>query len=226
MDYEAAAAKAPPGWKHFSRRDFDRLPESVRRHELARVPGGKPSGDEQFLRAEFWTLVYHLEPQRWDRLAQVEPVSPDLVRFLPRVQRALDVGAGSGRLTQHLADRAERVVAVEPATGLLRMLRQRLPRALAVAGFAEALPVRDGWSQLTAACGAFGPDVAVLRELERVTCRGGVIALMNPEQPEWFEAAGWDRHEVRPAAVPAHDPAIDAFFGPPDPPSVVLLKRL
>lgn len=216
--------EAPPGWKHFTRRDFDRLPAAVRRHEMARVPG--VSSDEQFMGAVFWTLVYHLEPERWDRLAQVEPVSPDLVRLLPRVERAVDVGAGSGRLTQHLSQRSEQVVAIEPALGLINLLRGRMPGVHALSAWAEALPLRDGWSQLTAACGAFGPDPAVLAELERVTCAGGVIALINPEEPDWFEANGWQRHDVEPAAVPPHDPALDEFFGPPDPPRTLVMKRL
>ena len=178
------------------------------------------------MRAEFWTLIYHLEPKRWDQLAQVEPVSPELIRLLPRARRALDVGAGSGRLTQHLAQHAAKVVAVEPALGLVRLLRGRLPDVHALSAWAEALPLRDGWSQLTAACGAFGPDPAVLAELERVTCAGGVIALINPEEPDWFEANGWERHDVEPAPVPTHDRAIDEFFGPPDPPRTLLTKKL
>ena len=226
MDYEAAVASAPPGWRHFTRRDFDRLPAAVRRHELARIPSSERGADERFLRAEFWTLVYHLEPERWDRLAQVEPLSPDLVRLLPRVHRAVDVGAGSGRLTQHLVRRAEEVVAIEPALGLIRLLRGRLPEVHALSAWAEALPLRDGWSQLTTACGAFGPDAQVLAELERVTCAGGVIALINPEEPEWFEAHGWERQDVEPAAVPAHDLSLDEFFGPPDPPCVVVMKSV
>ena len=224
VDFEAAAAAAPPGWRHFTRRDFDRLPPAVRRHELARAPAH--STDEQFVRAEFWTLVYHLEAERWDQLSQVEPVSPELIGLLPRVERAVDVGAGSGRLTQHLAQRSEQVVAIEPALGLIDLLRRRLPRVHAISAWVEALPLQDGWSQLTAACGAFGPDPAVLAELERVTGAGGVIALINPEAPDWFEANGWERHDVEPAAVPPHDPALDEFFGPPDPPSVLVMKRV
>ena len=187
---------------------------------------GDAPAEERVIRALFWTLVYHLEPGRWDELARAEPVAPALIDALPRVTRAVDVGAGSGRLTAHLVHRADVVVAVEPAIGLLRMLHERLPRVQAVAGFAEALPVRDGWSQLTAACGAFGPDAAVLSELERVTCHSGVVALVNPEQPEWFEAHGWERRDVVPAAVTTHERWIDEFFGPPDPPRVLVLKTV
>jgi len=232
LDYASAVALAPSGWRRFSILDVDRLPASVRRHALAMIPdedwrlarARDPSAVERVLRASFWTLVYHLEPQRWDRLSQVEPIAPGLVAVLPRVQRALDVGAGSGRLTYHLTHHAALVAAVEPSLGLLRLLRYRLPHVQAVAGWAESIPVRDGWSQLTAACGAFGPDPKVLEELERVTGQDGVIALISPEEPEWFESRGWARHDVAPARVKPHDRSIDDFFGPPDPPRVLVTK--
>ena len=199
---------------------------------MSRVPAqdvrlleaGDASAEERLLRAMFWTLTYHLEPERWDQLAQVEPIAPAIVGALPGAHRALDVGAGSGRLTHHLAQRAQHVVAVEPALALLDLLRGRLPQVHAISAWAEALPVRDSWSQLTTACGAFGPDPDVLRELERVTCDGGVVALINPEEPEWFEAHGWQRHDVEPAPVTPHDPWIDDFFGPPDPPRVLVTR--
>lgn len=235
MDYAAAAASAPPGWRHFKRDDFDRLPAAIKLHELARVPpselrlleAGDAAAEERFVRAEFWTLVYHLEPERWDALSRVEPITPELIRLLPRVEHALDVGAGSGRLTMHLALRSDVVAAIEPAHGLARMLRDRMPGHVhAVEGWAESLPVHDGWSQLTTACGAFGPDAAVLSELERVTCAGGTIALINPEDAEWFETHGWLRRDVRPAAVKAHDAWIDEFFGPPDPPHVLVTREV
>jgi len=194
-------------------------PEDVRMLEA-----GDPSAEERLLRAMFWTLTYHLEPERWDELAQVEPIATAIIEALPAVARALDVGAGSGRLTHHLEQRAEHVVAVEPSVGLIQLLRRRLPRVHAIAGWAESLPVRDGWSQLTAACGALGPDAVVLRELARVTCEGGVIALINPEEPEWFEARGWQVNEVAPATVRPHDRWLDEFFGPPDPPRFLVTK--
>ncbi|HKW58726.1 MAG TPA: hypothetical protein VJR46_03120, partial [Candidatus Dormibacteraeota bacterium] len=113
MEYEEAVAKAPPGWRHFSIADVARLPDDVREHELARVPRGEP--DDRVVRALFWTLVYHLEPERWDELARAEPIAPELIEALPRdVETAVDVGAGSGRLTAHLLGRSRDVVAVEP----------------------------------------------------------------------------------------------------------------
>ena len=234
MDYAAAIAAAPPGWTHFSRRDIDRLPQAVKEHTLPTIPiddvrlmrEGDARAEERVLRAMFWTLVYHLEPQLWDRLAAAEPIADSLIEALPGAARALDAGAGSGRLTAHLVQRCERVLAVEPSLGLIALLRARVPGARAIAAWAEAMPLPDGWSQLTAACGAFGPEPAVLRELERVTCARGVIALINPENPEWFEAQGWQRLTFEPAPALAHDPSLDDFFGPPDPPRELVTKQV
>src|SRR6185312_16167431 len=115
MDYEQAAAAAPPGWRQYEPRDLDRLPLGARARELARVPDGErrrfEAGDsdaaERVVRAAFWSLVYHLDPEKWDALASVEPIDRRLLAELPSAPGlALDVGAGSGRLTGHLLKRA------------------------------------------------------------------------------------------------------------------------
>jgi len=223
VDFAEAVAKAPPGWRHFSVSDIARLPPAIRAHEMARVPAGEP--DEDVVRFLFWTLVYHLEPEKWDELARHEPIHPNLVAALPdHVELAIDVGAGSGRLTDHLAARSSRTVAVEPSAGLRPLLSRRLPTVEAVAGWAENLPLADGSSELTAACGALGPDPIVLAELWRVTRRGGVIALINPEQPEWFAENGWKRVTAPALAAPEHPRWIDDFFGPLDPPRELVLQ--
>lgn len=225
MDYAESVETAPPGWRHFSISDIARLPEDVQARELARIPPHEP--DERVVRALFWTLVYHLEPAMWDELARSEPIHPALIAALPGgATTAIDVGAGSGRLTAHLAKRSPDVIAIEPSAGLRSILSRRLPDVHTMEGWAEAIPVEDGWSQLTAACGAFGPDLAVLAELARVTARGGWIALISPEHPEWFEASGWQRITAPPMQAPAHPRWIDDFFGPLDPPHEMVLTEV
>ena len=217
MTYEEAVAKSPPGWRRFTIEDVARLPEAVREREMSHVPPGEPA--ERVVRALFWTLVYHLEPGRWDELARVEPIAPELLDILPRsVDVAVDVGAGSGRLTEHLLRRSRLVVAVEPSAGLRAILVRRLPAVCVVSAWAEALPLIDGCAQLIAACGAFGPEEAVLDEMRRAAAPGGEIALISPEQPEWFEENGWRRIVAPAPAVPRHPRELDDFFGPPDPP--------
>lgn len=224
MDYATAVRRAPPGWRHFHAEDIARLPSAVRDHELARIPRGEP--DDHVLRALFWTLVYHLEPERWDELAGVEPVDPALIEALPNdVGVAIDVAAGSGRLTHHLRRRARRVIAVEPSLSLGATLMCRMPDVSVVAAWAEALPLPSHVAQLTTACAAFGPDPLVLAELERVTAPGGWIALINPEEPQWFEENGWKRTVFSGVAAQPHAPWIDQFFGPPDPPRELVIRR-
>jgi SAM-dependent methyltransferase len=235
MDYAAAVETAPPGWRHFRIEDVGRLPPAVKEHFMATLPAGElalaragdTKAEDRVIRALFWTLVYHLEPGLWDQLAQIEPIHPGILAALPHsIHTSLDVGAGSGRLTQHLATRSETVIAIEPSIGLAKLLRNRLHGLETVAAWADALPIKDGWSQMTAACGAFGPDPLVLQELRRVTAVGGIIALISPEQPEWFEANGWQRHVLGPIPAPKHDPWIDEFFGPPDPPHELIMTHV
>jgi len=235
MDYELAVETAPPGWRHFTMSDVERLPAAVRDHELARIPDAErellAAGDrevrERILRASFWTLVYHLEPEMWDALARAEPIHPGVLAALPAARgRVLEVGAGSGRLTTHLAERSASLIAIEPSAGLASLLRSRLPDICVVAAWADTLPLPDGWSELTAACGLLGPDAAVLNELERVTEVGGEIVLISPEQPDWFEDHGWRHLSFDPVRAPSHDDWIDGFFGPPDPPHELVSKTI
>lgn len=225
VDYEQAVAEAPPGWRHFTIEDVARLPAEVRAHETARIPPGEP--DERILRALFWTLVYHLEPARWDELARYEPIHPAIVDALPRgVRRGLDVGAGGGRLTAHLVERCGAVTAVEPSAGLRAILSRRMPSVRVEHGWSDSLPFSDASFDLVSACGVIGPEPGTLEEVRRVAARGGWIALVSPEEPEWFEAAGWERISAEPIPAPPHPGWIDEFFGQLDPPHELVMTRL
>ena len=235
MDYERAVEQAPPGWRKFGIKALERLPPAVRQHELKSVPeperklfeAGDPAAVERVRRAFFWTFVYHLQPNLWDALAQIEPIHPEVLAALPPSSRhGLDIGAGSGRLTKHLVSRCEHVVAIEPSAWLRATLKRRLPTVEVVAGWADALPLEDRCSDLTAACGALGPEPDVLHELERVTAVGGLMALISPERPDWFEAHGWRRLTAAKIPPLEHDPWIDELFGAPDPPHELLTKRV
>src|SRR5207245_8395823 len=105
-----------------------------------------------------WELLYRLEPDLYDRLVRAEPLHPGILKWLPRsVDRAVEVGAGSGRLTVQLAGRCGEVVAVEPAAQLRGILQARLRgtgqagRVRAVGGFFHELAPADGWAGLVIA---------------------------------------------------------------------------
>ena len=233
MDYAGAVEAAPPGWRHFEVADLDRLPRAVRQRALTMIPpdelelvhDGDPEAQKRARRALFWTFVYHLEPKKWEMLASVEPIHPEALAAIPSARRALDIGAGGGRLTTHLVTRCDRVAAIEPSLGLASILKSKLPTAITAAGWAEALPIGDGWSDLTAACGALAPEQAILDEMRRVTSVGGLMLLISPERPEEYERLGWTRISLDPIQAPKHERWIDEFFGPPDPPHELVMSR-
>jgi ubiquinone/menaquinone biosynthesis C-methylase UbiE len=95
--------------------------------------------------------------------------------------RVLDVGCGTGALTEALVERVggARVSAVDPSEPFVEACRSRAPEADVRVGRAEALPFEDGsydavLSQLVV---NFLPDVPQgMAEMRRVTRTGGTVA--------------------------------------------------
>jgi SAM-dependent methyltransferase len=150
-----------------------------------------------------WELLYRLEPELYDRLASAEHLHPGVVAWLPHdVDRIVEVGAGSGRLTLELISRARRVVAVEPAQPLRRILKRKLAaaehgdRARVTHGFFDRLPLPGDFADMVVACSAFTPDAehggeTGLAEMERVCRPGGCVAILWPNHLQWLAARGY-----------------------------------
>jgi SAM-dependent methyltransferase len=165
------------------------------------LPRGR--GDPQRDPVLAWELLYRLEPELYDRLATAERLHPRVVAWLPRaVERIAEVGAGTGRLTMELIERGRRVVAVEPALPLRRILERKLAaaglgdRAKVTPGFFDQLPLPDGFADLVVACSAFTPSPghggeAGLAEMERVCGPGGCVAIVWPNHLDWLAARGF-----------------------------------
>lgn len=183
------------------------------------------------VRGAFWYLVYELAPELWDRLAEKEPVAPELLADLPADgARVVEVGAGTGRLTGPLVGRAAALVAIEPCAPLRRLLRRRHPGVHVVAGVGHRLPLAGGWADLVVSCATFGPHPplggeGVLTELERCAGPAGAIALVGPEDPGWWQAHGFERTVYRAPRV-SLEPDLAAFFGQAQPPHELLFKHL
>jgi SAM-dependent methyltransferase len=173
--------------------------EEARR--FVRGGGGDPQVDVPLA----WELLYRLEPELYDRLAGAERLHPGVLGWLPdHVDRIVEVGAGTGRLTLELLHRAREVVAVEPAAPLRRLLDRKLSRAghgdgvRLTNGFFDELPVTDDHADLVIACSALTPagghgGDAGLAEMERVCRPGGCVAIVWPNNLDWLSAHGY-RH--------------------------------
>jgi SAM-dependent methyltransferase len=103
---------------------------------------------------------------------------------------AIDLAAGTGKLTERVAAVSAAVIAVEPSAALRAVLAVRAPAARALAGSAEAMPVPGCSADLVVAGNAFhwfDPDLAAA-EIDRVLRPEGVVGALwhLTEWPEWF----------------------------------------
>ena len=123
--------------------------------------------------------AYELYVGRWSR-----QVAPRFLDWLaqPSQHRWLDVGCGTGALSEAILDRCRPAAAwgVEPSSGFLEKARARLSdRAQLLQGDAANIPLPDGAVDIVASALVlnFVPDLqAALREMARVAARGGWIA--------------------------------------------------
>jgi SAM-dependent methyltransferase len=157
-----------------------------------------------------WELLYRLEPELYDRLITAERLHPAIVRWLPdRVERIVEVGAGSGRLTLELVSRCNELTAIEPAAPLREVLTRKLERVATggtgrhqparvrvIPGFLDALPVPDRSAEVIVACSVLTPEPSHggdrgLAEMERACATQGMVVIIWPNHPEWLEARGY-----------------------------------
>ena len=105
---------------------------------------------------------------------------------------AVDVGAGTGKLTRALLACGLEVTAVEPSDGMRERLEAELPRARALAGRGERLPLADASVDLVTYAQAWHwvDEEEALTEAARVLLPGGRLACVwNLRDDE----SGWMR---------------------------------
>ena len=114
---------------------------------------------------------------------------------LPRSATVLELGAGTGKLTRLLVERFDQVVAVEPADGMLGLLRQTCPGADVRPGSAEAITVETGSVDAVYASESFHwfDGARAIPEIERVLRPLGILVLMwnvpgGPTEPSTADA--------------------------------------
>lgn len=142
-----------------------------------------------------------------DEYDRYRPGFPDAAAddILPRrVAAVLDLGAGTGKFTELLVSRADRVVAVEPSAAMIDVLRTKLPAVEALAGGAENIPLAGASMDAVTVAQAFHwfDQDAACAEIRRVLVPSGTLGLLwNHSDP----ACTWDRacHRVAHPGVSA-----------------------
>jgi hypothetical protein len=200
VDYFQAASTAPPGWERYSIDDVARLPSQY----LAAVPVGER---EAAARGNTDATQRLRRALFWPMVYELEPELWDAISqaepIHPSILAKLEI---DGRRV------------LEVAAGSGRLTVYLCPRASELICVEPSSGLR---SLLVSRCRR------TVLELERATAPGGVLALISPESPDWFQARGWERLSFDPTDViiQPHDPELEAIFGPLDPPHELLWRQ-
>lgn len=181
-------------------------------HEGCRYPGPVP-GNEGIGR-RFGEVAEAYERGRPDYPSQI------VTWLLPgHPERVVDLGAGTGKLTRALIERAPTVIAVEPDPGMRSVLAQQLPGTSVVDGRGEDIPLRDDFADVVVVGQAWHwfDTSRALPEVARILRPGGFLSLV------WNDRAKVDPWLDRLAALLASfgtspdtesEPVGGAPFGP------------
>jgi ubiquinone/menaquinone biosynthesis C-methylase UbiE len=161
------------------------------------------------------------------------------------IDHVLDVGCGTGLTSEHLAERAGQVEAIDHSTPqLVEATKRGLPGVRFLRADAECIPFEDGTFDAVVSVGAiiyFPHPVAALEEAHRVTRPGGEILIAGFNRPtlpsvnpveNWTALANetffltYDREEARQLFSDAGWTKIRSYVtGPAWHPRLVLLTR-
>ncbi|MGI8879403.1 MAG: class I SAM-dependent methyltransferase [Jatrophihabitans sp.] len=142
-------------------------------------------------------------------------VLPDRCRWV------LDLGAGTGKLTELVVRRGLDVIAVDPSPNMLARLRARLPDVDARVGSAERIDLPDGSVDAVVVGSAFHwfDRPAADLEIARVLRSGGTVGLLwnrrDPSFAPWQVFDRADRARAHPQPSHGRDVTMAAeWFGP------------
>ena len=130
----------------------------------------------------------------------------------------LELGAGTGKLTEQLASVAHRVIATDPLEPMLDRLRQRVPRVAAARASAEAIPLAARSVDTVVAGQAFHwfDQALALPEIARVLRPGGRLALvwnLRDERVPWVRRLSAALGGPEPISDPTHALLSSHLFG-------------
>ena len=145
-------------------------------------------------------LSFGAVAEAYDRARPSYP--PDAASWLVGKPHAtvLELGAGTGKLTELLVAAGHDVIATDPLPQMLRRLRTRVPAARAVVAAAEHIPVASRSVDVVVCAQSFHwfDHPVALPEIARVLRPGGSLALVWNERDEgipWVRKLGRLLHE-------------------------------
>ncbi|KAG0747287.1 hypothetical protein G6F57_007487 [Rhizopus arrhizus] len=122
----------------------------------------------------------------------------------PSSTKILDLGAGTGIMTDLLFKKGFQVTAVEPVQGMLDKLQEALPQVTALKGNSWSIPVESNSQDavVLAQCFHWFSDIKSLQELHRVLKPGGYLFLIwnleSRDRSEWIGKLRdlYEQHEL------------------------------
>ena len=131
---------------------------------------------------------------------------------VPSRTAALDLAAGTGKLTRLLIPAFKRVIAIEPQPAMRSTLEALCPEAEAHEGTAEAIPLPDASVDAVFTAQAFHwfDNARALAEIARVLRpRGTLVVMWNVPASPWRPSIEAVEQILLPRAPDASDPASD-----------------
>jgi SAM-dependent methyltransferase len=184
----------------------------------AAVPSSEMSEFEDFAPSEERARSFGSIADHYARFRPAPP--PEAVDWvLEKSPRdAVDLGAGTGALTELLAERTEHVIAVEPDPEMREVLHERLPAVDLVGAVTEALPFGEATFDVATAASSWHwmDPVRAPIEVGRVLRPGGSLAMLwngADRSVDWVErllgpndpdSTSW------PAPIHRHEPDMPA----------------
>jgi SAM-dependent methyltransferase len=137
----------------------------------------------------------------------------------PGAGRAVDLGAGTGKLSRQLVRRGLEVIAVEPSAGMREQFHRAVPEAVVTAGSGELIPLAGQSVDVVLAAQAWhwvDPALAV-PEVARVLVPGGRLGVLwnlRDERTGWVAELSALMHVRESPDLGMHEPEFGPPFGP------------